>query len=96
MQRYPPGAQIGWHRDASMFGTVVGISLLGPARLRLRRGVEGSRELFELELAPRSGYVLAREARTKWQHHILPAKELRYSITFRTLKHPERWTAGSH
>jgi alkylated DNA repair dioxygenase AlkB len=96
VQRYPPGAQIGWHRDASMFGTVVGISLLGPARLRLRRGVEGSRELFELELAPRSGYVLAREARTKWQHHILPAKELRYSITFRTLKHPERWTAGSH
>src|SRR5579884_1426578 len=32
---YPAGAGIGWHRDAPMFGpTVVGISLLGPCRLR--------------------------------------------------------------
>ncbi len=41
---------------------------------------------FELELAPRSGYVLAGPARTAWQHHVPPAKRLRYSITFRTLR----------
>ncbi|HET7759991.1 MAG TPA: hypothetical protein VFK62_08705 [Gaiellaceae bacterium] len=36
--------------------------------------------------APRSGYVLAGESRWKWEHHVPPAKALRYSITFRTLR----------
>src|SRR5919202_4401508 len=86
VQRYPEGAQIGWHRDAPMFGTVVGVSLLAPARMRFRRGPAGGRSTFELELEPRSGYVLAGEARTKWQHHVPPTKALRYSITFRTVR----------
>ena len=86
VQRYPEGAQIGWHRDAPAFGTVVGVSLLGPARMRFRRDKEGVRRTFELELAPRSGYVLAGEARSAWQHHVPPTKSLRYSITFRTLR----------
>jgi alkylated DNA repair dioxygenase AlkB len=86
VQRYPEGAQIGWHRDAPMFGTVVGVSLAAPSRMRFRRGPAGEREAYEVELAPRSGYVLAGEARTKWQHHVPPAKALRYSITFRTLR----------
>jgi alkylated DNA repair protein (DNA oxidative demethylase) len=34
---YAPGAGIGWHRDRPVFGDVVGISLLAPARLRFRR-----------------------------------------------------------
>ena len=93
VQRYPAGAQIGWHRDAPMFGTVVGVSLLSACRLRFRRDVHGERRSFEVELAPRSGYVLAGEARTAWQHHIPPTKSLRYSITFRTLRNPERWLA---
>jgi alkylated DNA repair protein (DNA oxidative demethylase) len=86
VQRYPEGAQIGWHRDAPMFGTVVGVSLLGAARMRFRRGKTGAWETYELALEPRSGYVLAGEARTKWQHHVPPAKSERYSITFRTLR----------
>ena len=86
VQRYPEGAQIGWHRDAPMFGTVVGVSLLAPARMRFRRDVGSERRTFELELRPRSGYVLAGPARTAWQHHLPPAKSLRYSITFRTLR----------
>ena len=86
VQRYPPGATIGWHRDAPMFGTVVGVSLLAPARLRFRRDAGGERFVFEIEAAPRSGYVLAGPARTAWQHHVPPTKELRYSITFRTLR----------
>jgi DNA oxidative demethylase len=88
VQRYPEGAQIGWHRDAPAFGTVVGVSLLAPARMRFRCGAGGARRTFELELAPRSGYVLAGEARTTWQHHVAPTKSLRYSITFRTLRSP--------
>jgi alkylated DNA repair dioxygenase AlkB len=88
VQRYPPGAQIGWHRDAPAFGIVVGISLGSSARMRFRRDKGGVRHTFELELEPRSGYVLAGEARTAWQHHLPPAKALRYSITFRTLHRP--------
>jgi alkylated DNA repair dioxygenase AlkB len=86
VQRYPPGAQIGWHRDAPGFGIVVGISLGSSARMRFRRDKGGVRDAFELELEPRSGYVLAGEARNAWQHHVPPAKALRYSITFRTLR----------
>jgi alkylated DNA repair dioxygenase AlkB len=86
VQRYPEGAPIGWHRDAPAFELVAGISLLSPARMRFRRGRKGERETWELELAPRSGYVLAGESRWKWEHHVPPAKVLRYSITFRTLR----------
>ncbi|HSC49257.1 MAG TPA: alpha-ketoglutarate-dependent dioxygenase AlkB [Gaiellaceae bacterium] len=86
VQRYPEGAPIGWHRDAPAFELVAGVSLLSPARMRFRRGRKGEREMWELELAPRSGYVLAGESRWKWEHHVPPAKALRYSITFRTLR----------
>jgi alkylated DNA repair protein (DNA oxidative demethylase) len=84
---YPPGAGIGWHRDAPMFGpTVVGVSLGAPARMRLRRGAPGAWQTCALELAPRSLYVLGGEARAVWQHTLSPLKALRYSITFRTLR----------
>src|ERR671939_1716515 len=62
VQRYPEGAQIGWHRDAPMFGTVVGVSLLSPARMRFRRDKGRQRHTLELTLDPRSAYVLAGEA----------------------------------
>ena len=86
VQRYPPGATIGWHRDAPAFGTVVGLSLGGASRLRFQRGKGDARRVFELLLEPRSGYVLAGKARSSWQHSIPPTKEPRYSITFRTLR----------
>ena len=86
VQRYPPGSTIGWHRDAPAFGTVVGVSLGGACRLRFQRGTGEARRVYEVVLEPRSGYLLAGEARTSWQHSIPPAKELRYSITFRTLR----------
>jgi DNA oxidative demethylase len=86
VQRYPPGATIGWHRDAPAFGTVVGVSLGGESRLRFQRGKGDKRRVWEILLEPRSGYVLAGPARTSWQHSIPPTKNLRYSITFRTLR----------
>ncbi len=90
--RYPPGATIGWHRDAPMFGAqIVGVSLLGASRMRFQRGKDDARRVFEVELAPRSAYVLAGEARSKWQHSIPATKELRYSVTFRTVPNPGRW-----
>jgi alkylated DNA repair dioxygenase AlkB len=88
VQRYPPGATIGWHRDAPAFGTVIGVSLGGGCRLRFQRGTGERRRVWEVVLEPRSGYVLAGEARRAWQHSIPPTKELRHSITFRTLRRP--------
>ena len=86
VQRYPRGATIGWHRDAPAFGTVVGVSLGETCRLRFQRGTGDRRRVWEVRLEPRSGYVLAGEARRSWQHSIPPTKALRYSITFRTLR----------
>jgi alkylated DNA repair dioxygenase AlkB len=92
VSRYPPRAGIGWHRDAPMFGSkIVGVSLRTPARMRFQRTVKGSeREVDAIELAPRSAYVLAGPARWSWQHTIPATKELRYSITFRTLRRERR------
>jgi alkylated DNA repair dioxygenase AlkB len=88
VSRYPPGAGIGWHRDAPMFGSkIVGVSLHAPARMRFQRTRRGAaREVEAIELAPRSAYVLAGPARWSWQHTVPPTEELRYSITFRTLR----------
>src|SRR3954451_82324 len=86
VQRYPVGATIGWHRDAPAFGIVVGVSLCGRCRLRFQRGSGDGRRVWEVPLEPRSGYVLDGAARWSWQHSIPPAKEPRYSITFRTLR----------
>jgi DNA oxidative demethylase len=86
VQRYPPGSTIGWHRDAPAFDVVVGLSLGGASRLRFQRGKREQRRVWEVALEPRSGYVLAGEARRSWEHSIPPTKELRYSITFRTLR----------
>lgn len=86
VQRYPPGSTIGWHRDAPAFGTVVGISLQGSSRLRFQRGKGDDRRVWEILLEPQSGYVLSGESRWSWQHSIPPTEELRYSITFRTLR----------
>jgi alkylated DNA repair protein (DNA oxidative demethylase) len=87
VSRYPPGAGIGWHRDAPMFGSsIVGVSLLGASRMRFQRRAAGSREVDAIELAPRSAYVLSGAARWSWQHSIPATKEERWSVTFRTLR----------
>ena len=87
ISRYPEGAGIGWHRDAPMFGSkIAGVSLAGASRMRFQRTVKGERSTAAIELAPRSAYVLAGKARWSWQHSIPATKQLRYSITFRTVR----------
>ena len=79
LSRYPPGAGIGWHRDAPMFGSrIAGVSLLASCRMRFQRTVQGTRSVAELEQAPRSAYLLTGKARWSWQHTIPAAKALRY------------------
>jgi DNA oxidative demethylase len=84
--RYPPGATIGWHRDAPPFGpTIAGVSLAAPARMRFQRVLDDVRYVHEQVLEPRSAYALAGTARSAWEHSIPATKELRYSLTFRTV-----------
>jgi len=93
--RYNPGAGIGWHRDRDVFQDVVGISLGTPATLRFRRRTDAGFKRASLELAPRSAYLLSREARHDWEHSISPGQSLRFSITFRTLSAKGRRIAST-
>lgn len=84
--RYPPGAGIGWHRDAPMFGPiVVGFSLGAACVMRFRRDVGRLRHEARVALAPRSAYVIGGVARAHWQHAIPPVTATRYSVTFRSV-----------
>ena len=86
---YQPGTPLGWHRDVPDYELIAGISLAGVARLRFRPypwKPEKKAEVFALEVAPRSAYILRDDARWKWQHHVPPTKVLRYSITLRTAR----------
>jgi alkylated DNA repair dioxygenase AlkB len=86
INEYREGAPIGWHRDRPAFDRVVGISLLSPAVMRLRRRTEAGLERRNVPLEPRSAYLLSGPVRTEWEHSLPPAKALRYSITFRNLR----------
>ena len=87
---YGPGAAIGWHRDRSVFGEVIGVSLLSACAFRLRRKRGNGFERASLIVAPRSAYLLSGAARTEWEHSIPAVETLRYSVTFRRLKRPLR------
>ena len=86
VMEYGPGAAIGWHRDKSVFGQVVGVSLLSPCTFRLRRAVGTSWERVSLTAEPRSAYLLSGPARDEWEHSIPGVEALRYSVTFRNLR----------
>jgi alkylated DNA repair dioxygenase AlkB len=82
---YGPGAAIGWHKDRAVFGDVVGISLVSPCnfRFRLKKGNRWLRRNLQVE--PRSIYLLRGSARSEWEHSIPGVEKLRYSITFRNV-----------
>jgi alkylated DNA repair dioxygenase AlkB len=86
---YAPGAGIGWHRDRTVFGDVVGVSLLAPAKLRFRRKAGTKWERATVLAEPRSAYLLRGPAREEWEHSIPAMESLRYSITLRTLRTPQ-------
>jgi alkylated DNA repair dioxygenase AlkB len=86
INEFRPGTPLGWHRDAPQYGRVAGVSLGGWARMRLRKYPRQRDKPLVLELAPRSAYSMDGPARWHWQHSISATRELRYSITFRTLR----------
>lgn len=85
LARYDPGAGIGWHRDRDVFEQVVGFSLNTPATLRFRQRTASGFRRANLDVAPRSAYLLSGEARHEWEHSIAPGDQLRFSINFRAL-----------
>ena len=96
VNEYPPGAPIGWHRDAPQYGIVAGLSLLSSCTMKLRPYVAPAAQraegavrrvsTHEIHLERRSSYLLSGEARSAFEHHIPAVPSLRYSITFRTLR----------
>jgi alkylated DNA repair dioxygenase AlkB len=90
VSEYRPGVPLGWHRDVPHFEVITGVSLAGRCRMRLRpyrpEGEHRREDVRVLELAPRSAYIMRDAARWGWQHSVAPTKELRYSITLRTVR----------
>lgn len=86
---YPVGAVINWHRDAPPFDLIAGISLYSDCTFRLRpydKTKQGRSSIISMPVKRRSLYVMQGAARTYWQHGIAAVKQVRYSITLRTLK----------
>jgi alkylated DNA repair dioxygenase AlkB len=88
---YPVGAVINWHRDAPPFDIIVGISLKADCTFKLRpydKTKQGRKSIISFPVKKRSLYIIKDEARSDWEHSISPVKEVRYSITLRTLRKP--------
>jgi alkylated DNA repair dioxygenase AlkB len=89
LTEYPIGSVINWHRDAFPFELIAGISLMADCTFRLRphdKTKQSRSAIISFPVKRRSLYIMEGEARTDWQHSIAPVKEVRYSITLRTLK----------
>lgn len=86
---YPAGSVINWHRDAPPFDIIAGISLNGDCVFRLRpheKTKQGRGSIISIPVKRRSLYIIRGLARTDWQHSISPVKDIRYSVTLRTLR----------
>jgi alkylated DNA repair dioxygenase AlkB len=84
---YSPGTPLGWHRDVPDFESIVGVSLLGTATMKFRpypHTVGQRTKVLQLELPPRSLYVIEGDARWHWQHSVAATHEQRFSVTLRT------------
>jgi alkylated DNA repair dioxygenase AlkB len=93
LNEYRPGTPIGWHRDAPQYDIVAGISLLSECRMKFRPYRSPSQTTMarrtathEIVLNRRSAYLMTGGSRRAYEHHIPPVAQLRYSVTFRTLR----------
>jgi alkylated DNA repair dioxygenase AlkB len=94
---YPVGSVINWHRDAPPFDLIAGISLHADCTFRLRpqeKAKQGRGSIISLPVHRRSLYLMHGESRSEWQHSISPVKDVRYSITLRTLRSANETSGG--
>jgi alkylated DNA repair dioxygenase AlkB len=86
---YPVGSVINWHRDAFPFDVIAGISLQADCTFRLRphdKIKQTRNSIISFPVRRRSLYIISGSSRTDWQHSIAPVKEIRFSITLRSLR----------
>lgn len=86
---YPVASVINWHRDAPPFDIVAGLSLASDCIFKLRpydKAKQKRNAVISIPLKRRSLYIISGESRTEWEHSIAPVKQVRYSITLRTLR----------
>jgi len=82
--KYPPRVGINWHVDHEAYGPVIcGLSLGATARLRMKREDEEVRQMLD----PGSLYIFRDEARYGWKHKVDGNSAMRFSITFRSMRH---------
>jgi alkylated DNA repair dioxygenase AlkB len=93
INEYRPGTPIGWHRDAPQYDIVAGLSLVSACRMKFRSyrspsapATSRRSATHEIVLDRRSAYLMTGESRQAYEHHIPPVGQLRYSVTFRTLR----------
>ena len=92
---YPVGSVINWHRDAPPFDIIAGVSLLSDCTFKLRphdKAKQNRKATIPLTVKRRSLYTLQGEAKSEWQHSTAPAKQVRFSLTFRTLKNNSKYS----
>jgi alkylated DNA repair dioxygenase AlkB len=94
VNEYPPGAGIGWHKDKSEFGVIVGVSLLARATMRFRRKERNRWVRMSQTVQPRSIYILEGEARTMWEHSIHPWMPCDIRSPFGLSRRPSRVQHG--
>ena len=86
---YPVGSVINWHRDAPPFDIIAGISLQSDCNFKFRphnKNLQGRNSIVSIPVTRHSLYVMKGASRTEWQHSVAPVRQIRYSITLRTLK----------
>lgn len=90
ISEFRPGTALGWQSEVPEYEVIVGVSLKTSCRMRFRPCPPSGRQPavdtpFDLDLPPRSAYVVRGPARWGWQHSIPATRGLRYSIMLRTL-----------
>ena len=86
-----------WHRDAPQYGIVAGIyvalvlsdevpSLRAATQKRAAPEAGRRSATHQMTLERRSAYLVTGDSRNAYEHHIPAVPNLRYSITFRTLR----------
>lgn len=83
INKYKKGQKIAAHIDKAISGPIVTILSLGSSSTML---FKKDKNIITQELKPRSVIQMRDEIRNTWTHEILPVKNTRYSIIFRSLQ----------
>jgi alkylated DNA repair dioxygenase AlkB len=87
--QYPVGSVINWHRNAPPFDIIAGLSLFSDCIFKLRphdKAKQKRNAVISIPVKKRSLYIIQGIARSEREHSTAAVKDVRYSITMRTLR----------